>query len=461
MAVAVCVALDLPRSGFESLRMTTFAYTAIARDGKQSHGTLTADTRAAAISQVTKQGLHPVKVDEQRGNAGRPAAIAARPVAAKVSAGKTASPAPLNYSKAAPSGLAGLLASGPSAGRVSQKAVEGFTRELANLLAGGVPLSRSLSLLRREAANASAKALWGEIHDDVVGGTALADAMAKWPKAFTSVYVAMVRAGEAGGFLDVVLQQIADFRTREADLKGKVKAAMVYPVMLAVLATGVVIFLLTFFIPKFSGIFAEFGSNLPWLTRAIIFLSELVKSWGIVVGVIFAVGFVLFRRAAATDVGRRRIELTMLSVPVLGRVVGHFALVRFCRMLGTLIGAGVPLVSSLRTAREAIGNQTLADTVTHAIDEVQRGQPLSQSLSNSPKLFPASVIETIAVAEETGRLDKELVRLAAAYEGDLERQLRLLVAVAEPLMLFVMAAVIGSVVVGMLLPVFNLQDLIK
>jgi type II secretory pathway component PulF len=130
-------------------------------------------------------------------------------------------------------------------------------------------------------------------------------------------------------------------------------------------------------------------------------------------------------------------------------------------MLGTLVGAGVPLVASLRTAREAIGNQSLADTVLHAIEEVQRGQALSKSLANSPKLFPASVIETIAVAEETGRLDKELVRLATSYEGDLERQLRMLVAVAEPMLLFIMAAVIGTVVVGMLLPVFNLQDLIK
>jgi type IV pilus assembly protein PilC len=142
-------------------------------------------------------------------------------------------------------------------------------------------------------------------------------------------------------------------------------------------------------------------------------------------------------------------------------VVAHFALVRFCRMLGTLVGSGVPLVASLRTAREAIGNQTLADTVLHAIEEVQRGQPLSKSLAGSPDLFPSSVIEMVAVAEETGRLDKELIRLAAAYEGDLDRQLRLLVAIAEPAMLFLMAGIIGTVVVGMLLPVFNLQDLIK
>src|SRR5690348_12005775 len=192
------------------MSMSVFAYTAIAKDGRRTNGTLTAETRSSAIAQVLQQGLHPVKLDEQRNGNG-------------------------SATKAATAAVA------PRAGRVSPKAVESFTRELANLLSGGVPLSRALSLLQRETSNASAKFVWTSIHDDVVGGTALADAMAKWPKAFSGVYIAMVRAGEAGGFLEVVLAQISDFRTREADLKGKIKAAMVYPIMLAVLATLVLI----------------------------------------------------------------------------------------------------------------------------------------------------------------------------------------------------------------------------
>ena len=426
--------------------MSTFAYTAVARDGKRTSGTLAAESRAAAIAQVVERGLHPVSVDEQgNGNGAANGKAAGR----------------LGFFAPRTPGAAAAAAPGVGGGRVSQRAVESFTRELANLLAGGVPLARSLSLLRREASSAAATRLWTEVHDDVVGGNSLADTLAKHPRVFSGVYVAMVRAGEAGGFLDVVLSQIADFRTREADLKGKVKAALVYPVILAVLATVVVIFLLTYFIPKFSSIFAEFGENLPGLTTVIVNISHGVRDYGLVVGVALVLGVIALKRATATDTGRRKLEQTLLSVPVLGRVIARFALVRFCRMLGTLVGAGVPLVASLRTAREAIGNQTLADTVLHAIEEVQRGQPLSRSLASSPKLFPASVIETIAVAEETGRLDKELVRLAISYEGDLERQLRMLVAVAEPLLLFMMAAVIGTVVVGMLLPVFNLQDLIK
>jgi len=412
--------------------MSVFTYKALGKDGRESAGSLTADNRAAAIAQIMDRGLHPVAVVEKGGNG-----------------------------KAVAASRGGEENAALREGRVSQKSVESFTRELANLLSGGVPLSRALQLLRREASNPTAKYVWGKIHDDVVDGNPLADALARWPKAFSTVYIAMVRAGEAGGVLDLVLAQIAEFRTREQDLRGKVKAAMLYPVVLAGLTVCVLIFLLTYFIPKFSRIFEEFGSNLPLLTRGVIAASDLVKSYGLIIGVAVVIGVIALRRAMESEAGKRGFERAVLGVPVLGHVIAHFALVRFTRMLGTLLGAGVPLVASLRVAKEAIGNQTLADTVGHAIDEVQRGVPLSKALATGSKLFPPSVIEMVAVAEETGRLDKELVRLSGAYEADLDRQLRMLVALAEPALLFCMAAVIGTVVVGMLLPVFNLQDLIK
>jgi type II secretory pathway component PulF len=295
----------------------------------------------------------------------------------------------------------------------------------------------------------------------VVGGMPLADALSRWPRSFPPVYVAMVRAGEVGGFLDVVLGQIADFRSREQDLKGRVKAAMVYPMVLAFLATCVLTFLLTYFIPRFSAVFAEFGGTLPWLTRLIVAGSNLVVKhgpWLVVVVVLLALAFHRFR---VSEAGKRALERAVLRTPGLGRVVAQFALVRFCRMLGTLLGAGVPLVSALRVAREAIGNRTLADTVTRAIEEVQRGAPLARSLAASPQLFRASITEMVAVGEESGRLDKELVHLAVTQESELDRQLRMLVALAEPALLFVMAAIIGTVVIGMLLPIFTLQDIVR
>jgi type II secretory pathway component PulF len=318
-----------------------------------------------------------------------------------------------------------------------------------------------LQLLKREAANLGAKNVWGKVHDDVVGGTSLADALGKWPKVFSTVYVAMIRAGEAGGFLPIVLQQISDFRGREQDLKGKVKAAMVYPAVLAVLAVGVVVFLLTFFIPRFQGIFEQFHGNLPLLTQGIVGASHWLQHYGLFIGGGVVAIVVGLRKAAMSESGRRAIERVILKTPLLGTVVARFALVRFCRMLGTLSGAGVPLVNALRVAKEAIGNQTLQDTVAKAIEEVRRGVPLSRSLSGDRLLFPPSVIEMIAIAEETGRLDKELVRLSITYEADLDRNLRMLVSLAEPAMLFLMASLIGTIVIGMLLPVFTMQDLIK
>ena len=414
--------------------MSIFAYTALSRDGQRTSGTLTAESRAAAVQQIGRQGLQPVTIDEARDSA---------------TAAKKAQQA-----AAATSGSSRV-------GQVSRRAVESFTRELANLLAAGVPLARALALLRREASSPAAKQTWTAVHDDVVGGTALAESLAKFPRVFSSVYIAMVRAGEAGGFLDVVLSQIAEFRTREQDLKGKVKMAMIYPLILGLLAIGVMIFLLTFFIPRFTPLFAQFGGNLPALTQFIIGVSHLIASkYGLFAAIGLTAAMLALVRASGTKNGRRQIEVAMLSTPLLGRVIAQFALVRFARMLGTLVGAGVPLVASLRVAREAIGNQTLADTVTNAIEEVQRGEALSRSLASSPRLFPPSVVEMIAVAEETGRLDKELLRMAVAYEGDLDRLLKMLVAVIEPLMLFLMAGIIGTIVVGMLLPVFNLQDLI-
>lgn len=415
--------------------MPEFAYIAMDRTGKRANGTLSAANRTAVLDQLSARGLFPVQVEEGNGK-----------ILAKSTGGKK--------TKTEKGG-------GDAAGRVPSSAVEAFTRELANLLAGGVPLARALSLLHREAINLNAKARWQAIHDDVAGGTELAEAMAKWPQSFSNVYVAMVRAGETGGFLDVVLSQIAEFRARERDLLGKVKVAIIYPCLLTVLLIGVLIFCLTYFIPKFSGIFDQFGANLPKLTQIVVAISESFPQYGLLALLAIVLSVIGIKRAMATDVGRRRIEKVLLGTPVLGRVIARFALVRFTRMLGTLLGAGVSLVSALRVAREAIGIQTLTDAVTEATEDVQRGESLARSLGQAEKLFPPSVVEMIAVAEETGRVDAELTRIATTYEGELDRELKVLVALAEPAILIIMAAVIGTIIVAMMLPLFTLQDLIR
>ena len=345
--------------------------------------------------------------------------------------------------------------------KVSHKALENFTRQLASLLAAGVSLSRALQILSRESSNKAAAAVWKSVHDRVIDGMALAEAMALHPETFPRVYLAMVRAGEAGGFLPVVLDQIGEFQAREKELKGKVVTAMIYPAVLMTLAIAVLIFLLVFFIPRFQGIFAGFGAALPLLTRIIIRASEVMIHYGLFVAVAVVIAIYAVRQWLASEQGRRTWQRWLLKMPVVGPLSARFAMTRFCRMLGTLTASGVELIQALRVARESIGNQTLVDAVGESIERVQKGEALAASLADCPQLFEGSVIEMISVAEESGRLDKELVRLAEVTEKELDGRLRMAVSLAEPLLLFLMAGFIGTIFVGMVIPIFTIQDYIK
>ena len=415
--------------------MPTFAYTAVDTQGKRTTGRLDADDRGAAMISIESLGLMPVDV------------AAASPGKAKASSNKGGQKSGLSF-------LRGST-------RVKQKHVLAFVRQIGNLLAAGVPLARALQILSRETSHPGAKAQWEQVRAMVIDGTSLADAIGQFPKSFPPIYVAMVRAGEAGGFLDVVLKQIAEFMSRERELKSKVSTALIYPAVLATIATGVVIFLLTWFIPRFSQIFDDFDQSLPLLTQAIQAVSFAVLNYGpfVLVGIIVII--FLIRQALTSEKGRRKRDEIVLRLPGIGAASAKFSLVRFSRMLGTLLGAGVPLIASLKVARAAIGNQTLTDAVDRAIENVQQGAPLARSLGECPQLFPTSVVEMVSVAEESGRISEELVRMASEFEEDLDRQLRVLVSLAEPAMLFIMASVVGLIVVGMLLPVFDLWDAIQ
>ncbi len=410
--------------------MPTFTYRALQGNGGMVDGKLEAPGRPDALRQIALLGLRPVNVQEQA-------------AAANQSSSKTQSPFKWESKK------------------VSARELENFTRLLSSLLAAGVPLSRALVILQKEASSNASRAQWKNIHDLVVDGLSLADAMARSPQTFPKVYVAMVEAGEAGGFLDVVLAQIAEFQAREKDLRAKVLTAMLYPCILLVLALGILTLLLTFFIPKFQTIFNNMHSALPLITRMIIGSSHLVRSYGLLVaGAAVGIAFLL-RTWFTSQKGRRTWEGLILKSPLVGPLVAQFAMARFCRMLGTLIGAGVQLVQSLNVARRSIGNQILVDAVGQAIERVQQGGRLGQSLADCRILFSGSVLEMISVAEESGRLDAELVRIASVTEGDLDRNLKTAVAFAEPLLLFLIAAFIGTIFIGMLLPVLSMSQYIK
>lgn len=415
--------------------MPTFAYTAVNPKGKRTTGRLDAEDRGSALVSIEARGLTPVDVSAS-----------------------SAAATPAKKSKNSDSAGLSLL---PGGKRVGQKHVLAFVRQLGSLLAAGVPMARAMQILGRETSHAGAKAQWDDIRSMVIDGMPLADAMARYPKSFPPIYIAMIQAGEAGGFLEVVLKQIADFMSRERELKSKVSTALVYPAVLGVIASGVVIFLLTWFIPRFSSIFEEFGQTLPLLTRIIQAASYAVLNYGpfVLIGII--VFIFLAKQALTSESGRRKRDDLVLRIPGVGSAAARFSLVRFCRMLGTLVGSGVPLISSLKVARAAIGNQTLTDAVDGAIANVQEGASLAKSLGECPQLFPTSVVEMVSVAEESGRISEELVRMAGEFEEDLDRQLRVLVSLAEPAMLFIMASLVGAIVVGMLLPVFDLWDAIQ
>jgi type II secretory pathway component PulF len=423
--------------------MPTFAYKALHTDGRVAEGVLDAGSRPDALRQIEVLGLRPVNVAERAGKGGK----SASGKAIKADPNAPASSLPMSFK------FGGT--------KVSAKELENFTRLLSSLLAAGVPLSRALVILQKEASSPAAKSKWKEIHDMVVDGLSLAKAMEKSPETFPRVYVAMVEAGETGGFLDVVLAQIAEFQSREKELKSKVLTAMLYPCILMVLAIGVLIVLLTFFIPKFQNIFNNMHTALPLITQIIIAASHIVRSYGLLVLLgIVALAFML-RAWFVSEKGRRTWEGFILKVPLIGPLIAQFAMARFCRMLGTLIGAGVQLVQSLNVARRSIGNQTLVDAVALSVERVQQGGRLGQSLAECRILFPGSVLEMISVAEESGKLDGELVRIATSTENDLDRNMKTAVAFAEPLLLFLIASFIGTIFIGMLLPVLSMSSNIK
>lgn len=425
--------------------MPQFAYKALQLDGALVEGSLDASNRHEAMRQVEGRGLKPIRLAETA------AAVGAKPAAPK--SGESGATGSAN-------GLMRDLKLGQPR-KITARMLENFTRLLSSLLAAGVPFSRALVIIHREASEPVAKAKWKEIHDLVIDGMSLSNAMARSPETFPRVYVAMVEAGETGGFLDVVLAQIADFQAREKDLQGKVVSALMYPAILLVLALGVLVFLLVFFIPRFQLVFQGFNAELPLITQVIVGVSNAVRSYGLFILAAIVIAIVLTRNWFKSERGRRAWEGLILKAPKLGPLLAQFAMARFCRMLGTLLGAGVPLINALNVARRSIGNQILVDAVSESIDRVKEGKALGKSLAQNRALFPGAVIEMISVAEESGKLDQELLRVANVTESELDRELKTVVALAEPLMLFLIAALVGTIFIGMVIPIFSLQDHIK
>src|SRR3954471_16207048 len=416
--------------------MPVFEYKALLANGSPTNGKLEANGRQDAIRVLEERGFTPLRIAETGGAKPRTQAVA----------------------KAAPAAEKKQLFASK---KVPFAVLEDFTRSLSSLLAASVPLSRALAILAQETQHPAARKAWQALHDMVIDGVSLADAMARLPETFPRIYVAMVAAGEAGGFLDVVLGQISDFQAREKELRGKVTAALVYPAVLLVLAVGVLIFLLAFFIPRFMTLFANNNAKLPLITEIIMAASDIMRSYGLFIGAAVVAAVWFGRTWIKSEKNQRIWEATLLKMPVVGPLAAQIAMARFCRMLGTLLGAGVSLVAGLGVARRSLGNRTLIDLVNDSTERVTKGEALGAALAECKALFPGSTLEMIKVAEESGRLETELVRLAGVTEITLDRQMKMAVPPAEPIMLFFIAGFIGTIFIGMVLPIFSIQESIK
>jgi general secretion pathway protein F len=337
-----------------------------------------------------------------------------------------------------------------------------FYSQLSDLLRSGVPLLRSLDILERQSAQPALAEVVREVRANVADGTGLAEAMARHPRAFNELAVSMVRAGQEGGFLEDVLQRIANFTEHQEDLKSKVVGALAYPVFLAVVGFLVLNGLVIFFVPRFEPIFKklEEQGQLPALTQGLIAVSHTMQRQGWWMVLLAGAAIYGFRRWAATEKGRLIVDGWRLRLPGVGRIWLHLALSRFSRILGTLLHNGIPILQALKIAKDSTGNRVLTQAIDRSAENIRAGDSLALPLGAS-KHFPRDVVEMIAVGEESNNLEKVLVDIADALEKRTTRQLDLFVRLLEPVMLLVMAGVTLLVVAGLLLPVFKMSSTVQ
>ena len=331
-----------------------------------------------------------------------------------------------------------------------------FTTELSVLLSAGLPLDRSLNILSEISENKEMKNVIQSVLKSIREGTSFSEALQKHSRIFPKLYVNMIRAGEAGGVLDVVLEKLNEFLESTKALKDHIVSVMVYPIILTVTGGISIIILLTFVLPKFSTIFAELGGSIPLPTQILLTFSNTMKSyWWIVLSVIIA-GWFIFSNYVKSDIGRYKWDAFKLKV--MGDVIKKLETARFCRTLGTLLKSGVPLLQALNNAKDVISNQVIASAIDAVPEGAKEGKSIAVSLSNA-NVFPPLALSMIKVGEETGQLDNMLIKVASTYEKSLNVAIKRFVSLLEPAMILGMGLVIGFIVISMLMAIFSITEL--
>lgn len=400
--------------------MPKFQYKVKRGPDEISTGVLDAENQSAAVSQLSKMGYFPISVEEYAG-----------PGTQK------------SFTE--------------SLTRIRLKDRNIFFRQLANLIEAGMPILRALATLKDQTVNVKLGAVIEDIHDAVQQGSSFANALERHPKVFSTMHTNLVRAGEAGGMLDEVLWRLVTFGEQDEELRGKAYSAMVYPAFLFLLGTTAVFILVSFVFPKFVSIFEDFDTALPLPTIIVMAFCEFMgQYWWVVLAGLAAV-IAIFLSYRKTPAGRTQLDKLWLAVPVVGDLVQRYEMAKFSRTLGTLFDNGVPVLTALRITADTLGNSAISDEVNTVHARVSEGESISDSL-RSCKYFPPLLVNMFAVGEETGRLGTVTKRVADAYDTEVDRAVKALTSLLEPLLIVVMGVVVGFLVISMLLPMLTLSS---
>ncbi len=418
--------------------MATFQYEALNAAGKPQKGTVEATTTEEAIQRIKGQGFFPTSVREQKqkskaaGGAGGDGEVVTKKKKKEVAF---------------------------SIGKVKAKHLTTFTRQLSTLQDAGLPLLRSLQILESQLKPGKLKNVLQEVCEDVEGGTSLSEAMAKHPKAFNRLYTKMVAAGEVGGVLDIILQRLAEFMEKAQSLKRKIRAALIYPIAVVIIATAILTFIMVFIIPKFEEIFRDFGVALPALTRWLINASrwvagtnvgQSIPGWVFIVASPFVI-WIFFVLARKSPIGRAVLDTLIFWMPIFGNLIKKTVTARFTRTLGTLISAGVPILEAILITRDTSGNYVFEKALTKVHDSIREGESFAGPLRES-KVCDAIVVNMIDVGEETGDLDVMLMKIADNYDEEVDVAVGGLIKLIEPLLIVFLGGAVGTIVVAMFLP---------
>ena len=424
--------------------MPKFNYVAMDAHGKESKGTLEVGSQNEALSRVKEMNLYPTKiveVEKQKEKGDKKAKPQARP------GGKKKAGVNINIK------IPGL------GGGVKSKVLCPFTRQLATLVDAGLPLLRGLRVLEKQERNVTLRDIIGELAVSIEGGSTFSEGLAQHPKVFNRLFVNMVKAGELGGVLEVVLNRLAEFMEKAQKIKGKVVAAMFYPIAVLVVATGIMFILMTMVIPKFKEVFSGLaeGAQLPAFTRFVMDISDAVRYHlvtTLVVVAIFVVAFMLFKK---TKFGRHVWDKFQLKMPAVGPVISKVAISRFTRTLGTLVSSGVPILQALTIVKETAGNVIISNAVSAVHESVKEGETITAPLEGSG-VFPPMVISMVDVGEQTGALPEMLLKIADNYDEEVDNAVAAMTSLLEPIMIVCLAVIVGSIVIAMFLPLIDLMN---